>query len=140
MCTGCELSWMKNLKGKDAVLKWFSTSTAFTVPNCDCGIWHWIGQPDCSSISFSFSTESELHKDPASLINLLLLFNGKALIVGFSWGLLWSVWFFESVKRCNSSSNTQKPANGFDNLLLQWPASHSENKVNFCCCCCCCCY
>ena len=51
-------------------------------------LWNWIGRPDCSSISFSSSTESELHKYPASLINLLLLllFNGKPLVVGFTWG------------------------------------------------------
>ena len=64
-------------------------------PRCDCGIWRWIGWPDFSSITFSFSTESELHKDPASLINLLvlLLFNGKPLVVGFTRGPLWFVMY-----------------------------------------------
>ena len=96
----------KNLKGKDALLKLFSTSTVFAFPRCDCGISRWIGRPDCSSISFSSSTESEQHKDPASLINLLLLFlfDGKLLVVGFTWGPLWTC---ESVKRCKSSSNTR---------------------------------
>ena len=78
--------------GKDAVLKLFSTSTVFAFSRCDCGIWRWIGQPDYCSISFSSSTESELHKDPTSLINLLLLlFNEKPLVVGFTWGPLWSI-------------------------------------------------
>ena len=60
----------------------FSLSLALTV-EFDARL---IGQPDCSSISFSSSTESELHKDLASLINLLLLllFNGKPLVVGFT--------------------------------------------------------
>ena len=39
---------------------------------CDSGIWRWIGRPDCSSISFSSSTESELHKDPASVLNFVV--------------------------------------------------------------------
>ena len=85
-------------KGKDGVLKLFSTSTVFAFP----------GRPDCSSISFSSSTESELHKDPASLINLLLLFKGKPLVVGFTWGPLWSIMACESVERCKSFSNAQK--------------------------------
>ena len=79
-------------KGRTAVLKLFSTSTVFAFPHCDCGIWRWIGRPDWSSISFSSSTESELYKDPAPLINLLLLlFNGLTLVVGFTWGPLWPV-------------------------------------------------
>ena len=63
------------------MLELFSTSTVFAFRRCDCGIWRWIGWPDCSSISFSPSTESELHKDPALSTNLLLLlFNGKPLV------------------------------------------------------------
>ena len=85
-------AWMKNLSGKDAVVNLFSNSTVFAFPRCDCGISRWIGRPDCPSTSFSSSTESEQHKDPASLVNLsLLLFNGKRLVVGFTWGPLWSV-------------------------------------------------
>ena len=133
MCAVCELSWMKNLKGKDAVLKLFSKSTVFAFPRCDCGIWRWIGWADCSSISFSSSNESELHKDPASLINSLLLLNGKPLVVIFTWGTLWTC---ESVKKCKNSFNIKKPANGFEKLLLHGLESHSENFVGKLCCCC----
>ena len=83
---------MKKLKGKDAMLKLFSTSTVWASPRCDwnltldrltCLLFHFF---------FTFSTESELHKDPALSINLLLLlFNGKPLVVGFTFGPLWSV-------------------------------------------------
>ena len=71
----------------------YSRKYCFRFPRYDCGIWRWIGRPDCSSISFYSSTESQLHKDPASLISLLLvvLFNGKLLVVGFIWDPLWSV-------------------------------------------------
>ena len=64
---------MKNLSGKDAVVNLFSNSTVFAFPRCDCGISRWIGRPDCFSTSFSSSTESEQHKDPASLINLFFV-------------------------------------------------------------------
>ena len=60
----------------------YSRKVLFSLSLAVTGIWRWSGRPDCSSISFSSSTESELHKDPASLINLLLLslFNGKPLV------------------------------------------------------------
>ena len=80
------------------MLELFSKSTVFAFRPCDCGIWRWIGRPDRSSISYSSSTESELNKDPASLINLLLLlFNRKPLVVGFTWGPLWS---FMDLRKC----------------------------------------
>ena len=84
-------------KGRTLCLN-YSRQVLFSLsffPRCDCGIWRWIGGPDFSSISFSSSTESELHKYPASLINLLvlLLFNGKPLVVGFTWGPLWFVMY-----------------------------------------------
>ena len=60
------------------MLKLFSASTVFAFSRWDCGIWRWMGWPACSSISFSSSTESELYKDRASSISLLLLFNGRA--------------------------------------------------------------
>lgn len=43
----------------------------FAFSRCDYGIWRWIGRLVCSSISFSSSTESELRKDPASLLNFV---------------------------------------------------------------------
>ena len=138
MCAVCELSWMKNLKGKDAVLKLFSKSTVFAFPRFDCGIRRWIGRPDCSSISFSSSTESELHKDPASLINLLLLFNGKPFVVGFTWGSLWSVMdlCMKVLRGVKTLQTCKKPANGFEKLLLHGLASHSEKFSGKLCCCC----
>ena len=119
----------EKLKGKDAVLKLFSTSSVFAFPRCDCGIWPWTGRPDCSSISLYSSAESELHRDPTSLINLLLLlFNGKRLVVGFTWDPLWSV--MEIVKRCKSSSNTQKICKWFWKLTPAWTCKPFW-KVNF---------
>ena len=40
MCTVCELSWMKNLKGKDAVLKLFSASTFFAFLVSSLRLWN----------------------------------------------------------------------------------------------------
>ena len=116
----------EKLKGKDAVLKLFSTSSVFAFPRCDCGIWPRTGRPDCSSISLYSSTESELYGDPTSLINLLLLllllFSGKPLVVGYDsletrYGPLWTC---EIVKRCKSSSNTQKICKWFWKLTPAW--------------------
>lgn len=52
----------------------------FAFSRCDYGIWRWIGLLDCSSISFSSSTESELHKDPASLLNFVVVVQCKAAL------------------------------------------------------------
>ena len=73
MCAFCELSLMKNLKGTDAVPKIIFDKYCFRFPRCDCGISRWIVRPDCSSISFSSSTESELHGEPASLIQVVVV-------------------------------------------------------------------
>ena len=106
---------MKNLKGKDAVLKLFSTSTVFASPRCDSGILRWIGRPDCSSISFPSSTESERQKDPASLINLLLLFNGKPLVVRIHLRPVMVRYGLAKVLRGVKALQTRKKsANGFE--------------------------
>ena len=71
---------MKNLSGKDTVFKSFLISTVYAFPRCNCGIWRLIGRRDCYSISFSSSTESELHKDPASFnqFDVLVVVQRKA--------------------------------------------------------------
>ena len=84
-------------KGRTLCLNYSRPGSVFAFPRCDCGIWCWIGRPDCSSMSFSSSTELVLHKDPASSINVLfLLFNQKSL-VRLTWGPLWSV---VDVRKC----------------------------------------
>ena len=80
----------------------------------------------------------------ASLINkitdheskdiILLLFNGKPLVVGFTGPL----WICESVRLVKALQTCKKSSNGFENLLWQGVVSHSENfKGKLCCCCWC---
>ena len=113
------------------MLELFSKSTVFAFRPCDCGIWRWIGWPDCSSISFSSSTESELHKDPALSINLLLLlllFNGKPLVVRIHLRPVMVRYGLAKVWRGVKAPQTRKKSgNGFRNLFLQGLVSHSEN-------------
>ena len=64
MCTVCQLSKMKNLKRKDAVLKLFSTSTVFAFSRCD-----WNLAPDrstCLLFDFVFSPQLNIGADSAS--------------------------------------------------------------------------
>ena len=94
-------------KGRALCLNYSRQVPFFAFRCSDCGIRRWIDRPDRSSISFSYSTELELHKDPTSLINLLLLllFNGKPLVVGSLEARYGPLWTCENVKRW---SNTQK--------------------------------
>ena len=50
-------------KRRTLCLNYSWPGSVFAFPRCDCGIWCWIGRPDCSSMSFSLSTELVLHKD-----------------------------------------------------------------------------
>ena len=139
MCAVCELSWMKNLKGKDAVPQLSSTGAVFAFPRCDCGIWRWIGRPDCVSILFSSFTESELHRDPASFCCCcckIVVVQWKAtgwlqhFLLEDRYGPLWTC---ESVKRCKLFFKHAK------NLLIVWKLSAWKGlqailkmfKVNF---------
>ena len=99
------------------MLKLFSTSTVFAFPRWDCGIWRWIGWPACSSISFSSSTESELHEDPALSINLLL-FNGNPLVVVSG--------RYQSMKPMIGKSIDQSMI--IDDLLVNWHRLASANR------------
>ena len=80
---------------------------------------------------FSSTTESALHKDPASLINLLLLlllFNGRPLVGRIHLRSVMVRYGLAKVLRGVKALQTRnKSANGFENLLLQGLASHSEN-------------
>lgn len=60
--------------------RWCLDRYCLAFSRCDYGIWRWIGRLDCSSISFSSSTEFELHKDPASLFNFVAVVQCKAAL------------------------------------------------------------
>ena len=97
------------------MLKLFSTSTVFAFPRCDYEICRWIGRPDHSSLSFSSSTELELHIDPTLLINLLLLFNGKPLVVRIHLRPVMVRYGLAKVLRGVKALQTRKKsANGFE--------------------------
>lgn len=95
------------------------------------------------TISFSFSTESKLHKDfiitkisdhDTQRGHLFLLFNRKQLFVSFTCGQLWTCKSLRDVKALQTRKNLL--VNGFKNLLLQELASLSQNfKGELCCWC-----
>ena len=120
------------------------TSGTQDTEHCDCcGIWRWICRPDCSSISFFFFF-SLLNRSctKTSLINIITDHESEDIFCCCSMEsrslYRFHLWTCESVTGVKVLQTRKKSTDGFENLLLQGLASHSEGKL--CCCCCCWCY
>ena len=120
-----------SLKGKDAVLKLFSTRTVFAFPRCDCGTWRWIGRSTWLVFNFVFFLHWIGAAQRPSFINqfVVVVVQWKAARCRIHLRSVMVRYGLAKVLRGVKALQTRKKsANGFENLLLQGLVSQRQLK------------